>query len=78
MMSSVAPIDPLSEPLSLAGLHREHYRSLVRLASLLIDDLGTCEEIVQDAFVNVWRRRDRLATARRAGNSRSHRLRGRD
>jgi len=60
MMSSVAPIDPLSEPLSLAGLHREHYRSLVRLASLLIDDVGTCEEIVQDAFVNVWRRRDRL------------------
>lgn len=60
MMSSVAPIDPLPEPLSLAGLHRDHYRSLVRLASLLVDDVDTCEEIVQDAFVNVWRRRDRL------------------
>jgi RNA polymerase sigma-70 factor (sigma-E family) len=40
----------------LAALHREHYRSLVRLASLLVDDVGTCEEIVQDAFVSVWRR----------------------
>ena len=36
--------------------YREHYRSLVRLASLLVDDLGTCEEIVEEAFVSVWRR----------------------
>jgi RNA polymerase sigma-70 factor (sigma-E family) len=40
----------------LADLYREHYRSLVRLASLLIDDVGTCEEVVQDAFVAVHRR----------------------
>lgn len=33
-----------------------HYRPLVRLASLLVDDLPTCEEVVQDAFVSVWRR----------------------
>ncbi|MET0727926.1 MAG: SigE family RNA polymerase sigma factor [Acidimicrobiales bacterium] len=39
----------------LAAAYREHYRSLVRLASLLIDDVGTCEEVVQDAFVQVWR-----------------------
>ena len=39
----------------LADLHREHYRSLVKLASLLIDDRATCEEIVQDAFVSVFR-----------------------
>jgi DNA-directed RNA polymerase specialized sigma24 family protein len=35
--------------------HREHYRSLVRLASPLVDDVSTCEEIVQDAFVAVFR-----------------------
>jgi RNA polymerase sigma-70 factor (sigma-E family) len=50
----------------LAAAYEEHYASLVRLASLLLDDVGTCEEVVQDAFVNVWRRapvmisRDRL------------------
>ena len=40
----------------LASLHRDHYRSLVRLASLLVDDVGTCEELVQDAFVAVLSR----------------------
>jgi RNA polymerase sigma-70 factor (sigma-E family) len=40
----------------LESVYREHYRSLVRLASLLIDDVETCEELVQDAFVAVWRR----------------------
>jgi RNA polymerase sigma-70 factor (sigma-E family) len=41
---------------ALEDLHRDHYRSLVRLASLLVDDLATCEEIVQDAFVAVFRK----------------------
>jgi RNA polymerase sigma-70 factor (sigma-E family) len=44
----------------LAELHREHYRSLVKLASLLIDDRATCEEVVQDAFVAVFRSAARL------------------
>lgn len=37
----------------LAKLHREQYRSLVRLANLLLDDRGRSEEIVQDAFVKL-------------------------
>jgi RNA polymerase sigma-70 factor (sigma-E family) len=32
-------------------LYAEHYRSLVRLAVLLVRDLGTAEEVVQDAFI---------------------------
>ena len=40
---------------TLAALHRDQYRSLVKLASLLIDDRATCEEVVQDAFVAVFR-----------------------
>jgi RNA polymerase sigma-70 factor (sigma-E family) len=40
----------------LESAYREHYASLVRLASLLVDDVGTCEEVVQEAFVGVWRR----------------------
>ena len=48
-------------PDTLAALHREHYRSLVKLASILVDDAGVCEEIVQDAFVSVFRSMRRVA-----------------
>jgi RNA polymerase sigma-70 factor (sigma-E family) len=46
----------------LAGLYRDHYRDLVRLAALLLGDVATSEEVVQDAFVRVHlaRHRDRL------------------
>jgi RNA polymerase sigma-70 factor (sigma-E family) len=52
MMTTVRP----AEGPVLSDLYHEHYRSLVKLASLLIDDVSTCEEIVQDAFVAVHRR----------------------
>jgi RNA polymerase sigma-70 factor (sigma-E family) len=42
----------------VAGLHRAEYHNLVRLARLLLDDVGTSEEVVQDAFVALqlrWR-----------------------
>ena len=34
----------------------------MRLASLLLDDVGACEEVVQDAFVQVWQRGPALRT----------------
>lgn len=40
-------------------LYTAQYRSLVRLAALLLRDTGTAEEVVQDAFVAMhgsWRR----------------------
>lgn len=37
----------------LADLHREHYRSLVRLAYLLLGNQALAEEVVQDAFVKL-------------------------
>lgn len=37
----------------LVRLFTEHYASLVRLASLLLDDVHSCEEVVQDAFVKM-------------------------
>lgn len=43
-----------------AALFREHYESLVRLARFLVDDRGTGEEVVQDAFVRVYRAWDRV------------------
>ena len=39
----------------LSALHRDHYRVLVRMACLLVDDVGSGEEVVQDAFVRVYR-----------------------
>jgi RNA polymerase sigma-70 factor (sigma-E family) len=44
---------------AVTALYLRHYRPLVRLAALLVQDLATAEEIVQDAFVAVhaaWRR----------------------
>jgi RNA polymerase sigma-70 factor (sigma-E family) len=44
---------------ALVELYRAHYRSLVRLAALLLDDVGTSEEVVQDAYIRMhgaWRR----------------------
>jgi RNA polymerase sigma-70 factor (sigma-E family) len=37
----------------LAVLHHEHYASLVRLASLVLGDVGLSEQVVQDAFVKL-------------------------
>ena len=44
---------------AVTALYRTHYRSLVRLAALLVRDVATAEEIVQDSFVamhTAWRR----------------------
>ena len=44
---------------AVTALYRTHYRSLVRLAALLLRDVSTAEEVVQDSFVamhNGWRR----------------------
>lgn len=37
----------------LTTLYQAHYQSLVRLAVLLVSDLATAEEIVQEAFADV-------------------------
>lgn len=38
----------------LVSLFNEHYDALVRLASFLLDDTESCEEVVQDAFVKLF------------------------
>jgi RNA polymerase sigma-70 factor (sigma-E family) len=43
---------------AVRDLYERHYRPLVRLAVLLVGDVGRAEEIVQDAFVHLvaqWR-----------------------
>ena len=55
MATPRAPDDRGVDPW-LVDLYRSDYRSLVRLAALLVDDVGIAEELVQDAFVAVARR----------------------
>jgi RNA polymerase sigma-70 factor (sigma-E family) len=43
----------------MGELYTAHYRALVRLAALLVRDMATAEEVVQDSFVAMhanWRR----------------------
>ena len=45
---------------ALEQLYEEHYVRLVRLAVLLLGDVGRAEEVVQDSFVAIYQRWDRL------------------
>jgi RNA polymerase sigma factor (sigma-70 family) len=45
---------------AVAALYGQHYAALVRLASLLVGDAGTAEEIVQDSFVALHASRRKL------------------
>ncbi len=44
----------------VVALYGEHYRSLVLLASLLVRDVATAEEVVQDSFIALYGRLRRL------------------
>jgi RNA polymerase sigma factor (sigma-70 family) len=62
--ADTSPIAMLPSPQPDAGsavtvLYHGHYRSLVRLAALLVQDAGAAEALVQDSFValhSAWRR----------------------
>lgn len=47
-------------PLDISALYTTHWRSSVRLAVLLVDDPETAEDVVQDAFVALYRRQHAL------------------
>jgi hypothetical protein len=44
----------------LTETYQTHYTSLLRLAALLLDDLGSCEDVVQEAFIRVHAARSRV------------------
>lgn len=52
---AVAP-DPRTDVVDLHGLYTAHWRYLVRLAVLLVDDVTSAEDVVQDAFVALHKR----------------------
>lgn len=51
---------------AVAQLYRTHYRPLVRLADLLVQDTPTAEQVVQDAFAAMRDGWDRLRDAQKA------------
>ena len=51
---------------ALADLYHAHRLSLIRLAVLLVDDQGTAEDVVQDAFAGLYQRWDKLKDTDRA------------
>lgn len=69
---AAAPVEPSEgraargADVDLAGLHRAHYRQLVKLASLLVQDVGRCEELAQEAFVALASRPGVLRDAAKA------------
>ena len=57
---------PSTAEAAIEELYAAHWRSLVRLSVLLVRDVATAEEVVQDAFVATYRRWDRLRDHRLA------------
>ena len=51
---------PTRVELDVDELYTTHWRYLVRLAVLLVDDVASAEDVVQDAFIALHRRADTL------------------
>jgi len=64
--SEEAPIpgDAVDADTALEHLYAGHYTGLVRLAVLLLRDQGLAEDVVQDSFVAIHRRWDRIDPAK--------------
>ncbi len=56
----------LSADAAIAELYYAHYRPLVRLAALLVHDVATAEEVVQDSFVALHAGLHRLRDSEKA------------
>jgi RNA polymerase sigma-70 factor (sigma-E family) len=51
---------PVVDHVDIPALYEQHWRALVRLAVLLVDDVPSGEDVVQDAFFALHRRVDEL------------------
>ncbi len=69
-------VEPVDLGAQLRTLYDRHYRSLVKLASFYVDDVWSCEEVVQDAFVKLLGGRRTTAPGTEAAYLRSAVLNG--
>ncbi len=67
---------PLPRRLSLPELYDQHYRTMVKLASMYVDDTATAEEVVQDSFVKLVSGSYRIEDARQVAYLRQMVLNG--
>ncbi|WP_029138559.1 SigE family RNA polymerase sigma factor [Nakamurella lactea] len=49
------PPPPRDQPLTIDDLYRSHRMSMVRLAILLVDDIASAEDVVQEAFAGLYK-----------------------
>jgi RNA polymerase sigma-70 factor (sigma-E family) len=60
VVTRVRPLDSVAATAGFDAFYALHYRAMVRLAVLLVDEHGRAEEVTQDAFAKVYERWDRL------------------
>ncbi len=48
------------QPQTIDDIYRTHRMAMVRLAILLVDDINSAEDVVQDAFAGLYRQWDQL------------------
>lgn len=60
MVSVERGVSVAEASVDVVGLYAAHRLGLVRLAYLLVDDLTLAEDLVQDAFLGLYRRRGAL------------------
>ncbi|MEU8840798.1 SigE family RNA polymerase sigma factor [Streptomyces roseus] len=58
--ASAAPVVAGTTVDHLTETYQAHYRSLLGLAALLLDDTASCEDVVQEAFIRVHSARNRV------------------
>lgn len=54
----LAEMDELTS--KLTDLYQQHYKQLLRIAALLVDERAAAEDVVQEAYLRVFRSRTRL------------------
>jgi RNA polymerase sigma-70 factor (sigma-E family) len=60
------PTDAQTAQTALAALYRAHAVGLVRLAHVMVGDIPTAEDVVQEAFCGLYRRWGQLADQQKA------------
>src|SRR3954447_999922 len=60
------PEPDTERPATIDDIYRSHRMSMVRLAILLVDDVASAEDVVQDAFAGLYRHWDQLRDSQAA------------
>jgi RNA polymerase sigma-70 factor (sigma-E family) len=61
-----ASVSAPDQPQTIDDIYRTHRMAMVRLAILLVDDINSAEDVVQDAFAGLYRQWDQLRDAQAA------------